>query len=64
MNVEQRADGWHITTDAGDHIGPITSLFELEQLLDHLENLKQQPASKPAPPPSQDPAIRPKFSTG
>jgi hypothetical protein len=65
MNVEQRPDGWHITADTGEHFGPITSLFELEQLLDHLENLKHQPAPEATtPPPAKEPAIRPKFSTG
>jgi hypothetical protein len=64
MNVEQRPDGWHITSDSGEHFGPISSLMELEELLDHLENAQRTKTPQPAAPPAKEPAIRPKLSPG
>jgi hypothetical protein len=64
MNVEQRPDGWHITSDTGEHFGPICSLVELEQMLDHFENLQRMKSTEPAAPPEKEPAVRPKVSPG
>ncbi len=48
MKVEQRPDGWHVLGERGEHLGPIASLSELQDVMDNVEfhlreAAKQQP---------------------
>lgn len=48
MKVEQRPDGWHVLGDRGEHIGPIASLHELQDVMDNVEFHLQQAGAKQA----------------
>ena len=48
MQVEQRPDGWHVLGDRGEHIGPIASLHELQDVMDNVEFHLQQASAKQA----------------
>ena len=37
MKVEQHPDGWHVIGDRGEHVGPIASLNELQDVMDNVE---------------------------